>query len=93
MRTFWKVLGTAAVLSAVTVAMMAAPKRPVPQKPELVTFEINIGGNKLTVTGTPVERFDEPRTVLVNRAAKGDKLVRADGEPMEERLFHTAETR
>ena len=35
---------------------------------------------------------DEPQRV--NRAAKGDRLVRADGEPMEERIFHTAaETR
>jgi len=35
---------------------------------------------------------DEPQRV--NRAAKGDRLVRADGEPMEEYIFHKlAETR
>ncbi len=35
----------------------------------------------------------KPFEIDVNRALKGDKLVRADGEPMEERLFHTAEMR
>ena len=34
---------------------------------------------------------DEPQKV--NRAAKGDRLVSANGEPMEENLFHTAERR
>ena len=34
---------------------------------------------------------DEPQNV--NRAAKGDLLVSANGEPMEERLFHTAKMR
>ena len=51
MKTFWKVLGTAAVLSAVVVAVMATPKRSSPPKPELVTIEFYIGGNKFTVTG------------------------------------------
>jgi len=70
MRTFWKVLGTAAVLSAVAVAVMATPKRPAPQKPELVTIELNFGGHKLTVTGTPVDRFDESRTQIADRAVE-----------------------
>ncbi len=36
----------------------------------------------------------KPFEIDVNRALKGDRLVRADGEPMEEYLFHKlAETR
>ena len=93
MRRFWKILGTAVVLSAVAVAVMVTPKRPAPPKPELVTIEFYIGGNKFTVTGTPVDRFNEPQIQLANRAAKGDRLVRANGEPVEEHLFHTAQTR
>ena len=74
MRTFWKVLGTAAVLSAVAVAVMATPKRPAPPKPELVTIEFNFGEYKFTVTGTPVEHFDnQPQEV--NRIIKADLEV------------------
>ena len=74
MKTLWKVLGTAAVLSAVAVAVMTAPKRPAPPKPELVTIELNFGKHRLTVTGTPVERFDDqPQTV--NRIIKADLEV------------------
>jgi len=65
MKTFWKVLGTAAVLSAVVVAVMATPKRSSPPKPELVTIEFYIGGNKFTVTGEVVDRFnDQPQKVI-----------------------------
>ena len=56
-------------------------------KPEFVPGQrvvIHIGNS--TIKGV----VDEQR---VNRALKGDRLVRTDGEPMEERLFHTAETR
>lgn len=74
MRTFWKILGTAAVLSALAVAVMATPKRPMAPKPELVTIELNFGGHKLTVTGTPVERFDD-RPQTVNRIIKADLEV------------------
>ena len=49
-------------------------------KPEFVPGQrvvIHIGNS--TIEGIVEE---------VNRAAKGDRLVRADGEPMEEHLFH-----
>lgn len=73
MDRFWRILAAAAVLSAVAVAVMVTPKRPAPPKPELVTIEFHIGDKKFTVTGTPVERFDQPQTV--NRIIKADLEV------------------
>lgn len=66
MRQFLKILGTAAVLSAVVIGVMAAPKRPEPQKPELVTIEFEIGGRKFAITGTVVP---EENSIFANRLA------------------------
>ena len=57
-------------------------------KPEFVHGQcVIIKVGSWTIEGT----VEEPQEV--NRAAKGDRLVRADGEPMEEYIFHTAERR
>ena len=54
-------------------------------KPEFVPGQrVLIKSGSWTIDATVAE----PQKV--NRAAKGDRLIRADGEPMEERLFHTA---
>ena len=74
MRCFWSFLVLAVFLPAVGVAVMATPKRPAPPKPELVTIEFNFGEYKFTVTGTPVEHFDnQPQEV--NRIIKADLEV------------------
>ncbi len=58
-------------------------------KPEFVPGQrVVIQTGSWTIKGT----VEEPQQ-RANRASKGDRLVRANGEPMEERLFHIAETR
>lgn len=57
-------------------------------KPEFVPGQkILIQADRFMIEAT----VDEPQRV--NYSRKGDRLIRADGEPMEEYVFHTAKRR
>lgn len=85
MPAFYRIIGVAVFLFAVALTVMIAPKRPEPPAPTVKTYSAYA---LQLFPEVKVLWVGEPQTV--NRALKGDRLVRADGEPMEEYSFHTA---